>query len=155
MAEQPQRSPTEERVAAGDGYGGDVSPQQAWEILSNVPNAVLIDVRTQPEWVFVGVPDLGKLGKRAAFVPWQVFPSMQVNPEFAKQAEAAGAKPDQPVLLLCRSGGRSRAAAIALGRLGYARAYNVAGGFEGGHDAHKHRGTTEGWKAAGLPWIQD
>src|SRR5690606_33928684 len=103
MADQTQRSPVEENVVAGDGYGGDVSPQQAWDILSAVPGAVLVDVRTQPEWVFVGVPDLSSAGKRATFVPWQVFPSMQVNPEFAKQVEAAGAKPDQPVLFLCRS----------------------------------------------------
>jgi rhodanese-related sulfurtransferase len=116
---------------------------------------VLVDVRTQPEWVFVGVPDLNPLGKRAVFIPWQVYPAMQVNGEFAKQVQAAGAKPDAPVLFLCRSGSRSKAAAIAVTRTGYTRAYNIAGGFEGPPDAKKHRGAKEGWKADDLPWIQD
>lgn len=155
MAERSQRTAEEESVVPGQGYGGDVSPKQAWEILSKAPDAVLVDVRTQPEWVFVGVPDLGPLGKRAVFIPWQVFPAMQVNGEFVKLIQQAGVKPDAPVLFLCRSGGRSRAAAIAATQQGFARAYNIAGGFEGPHDAEKHRGGKEGWKADGLPWIQD
>lgn len=156
MAERSQRSPEEESVVPGQGYGGDVGPKQAWEILAKNPDAVLVDVRTQPEWVFVGVPDLSPLGKRAVFIPWQVFPSMQVNVEFVKQVQAAGAKSDAPVLFLCRSGARSKAAAIALTQqLGFTRAYNIVGGFEGPHDASKHRGGKEGWKADGLPWIQD
>jgi rhodanese-related sulfurtransferase len=80
---------------------------------------------------------------------------MQVNSEFVKQVQAAGAKPDAPVLFLCRSGARSKAAAIALTQAGYGRAYNISGGFEGPHDAKKHRGAKEGWKASDLPWIQD
>lgn len=155
MAERSQRSPSEETVVPGQGYGGDVTPQQAWEILQQNPDTVLVDVRTQPEWVFVGVPDLSPLGKRAVFIPWQVFPSMQVNTEFVKQVQAAGATPDAPVLFLCRSGGRSMAAARALAQAGFTRAYNIAGGFEGPHDAQKHRGGKDGWKAVGLPWVQD
>lgn len=155
MTERSQRSSAEEAVAPGQGYCGDAAPKQAWEILQQNPDAVLVDVRTQPEWVFVGVPDLSSIGKRAAFIPWQMFPSMQVNGEFTKQFQAAGAKPDAPVLLLCRSGARSRAAAIALTQAGFARAYNIAGGFEGPHDGQKHRGAKDGWKADGLPWIQD
>ena len=73
MTERSQRSQTEETVAPGQGYGGDVTPEQAWKILSENPDAILVDVRTQPEWIFVGVPDLGSLGKRAVFIPWQVF----------------------------------------------------------------------------------
>jgi rhodanese-related sulfurtransferase len=38
---------------------------------------------------------------------------------------------------------------------GYARAFNLAGGFEGGLDPSRHRGRVDGWKAAGLPWMQD
>lgn len=155
MADQSQRTSGEAGVAPQDGYAGDITPAQAWSILKEAPNAVLVDVRTQPEWVFVGVPDLSSIGKRAAFVPWQVFPSMQINPEFAKQVQASGAAEDAPVLFICRSGARSKAAAIALGKLGFGRAYNVTGGFEGPHDASKHRGSTDGWKAAGLPWVQD
>lgn len=155
MAERLQRSPSEESVAPGQGYAGDATPKQAWEILQQNPDAVLVDVRTQPEWVFVGVPDLSGIGKRAIFIPWQIYPSMQVNGEFVKQVQAAGAKPDAPVLFLCRSGARSKAAAIALSEAGFTRAYNIANGFEGPHDGTKHRGVKSGWKADNLPWIQD
>jgi rhodanese-related sulfurtransferase len=155
MASGADRTPSEQAVKSGDGYAGDVAPKTAWQILAESPDAVLVDVRTQPEWVFVGVPDLGQLGKKAAFIPWQVFPSMGLNPEFARQVAAAGAKPDRPVLFLCRSGGRSRAAAIAMTAQGFTRAYNIVGGFEGPLDPKHHRGTTDGWKANGLPWLQD
>ena len=71
--------------------------------------------------------------------------------------ELAAARPDRdpPVIFLCRSGVRSRAAAIAMTARGFTRAYNLAGGFEGAHDAARHRGQVEGWKVAGLPWTQD
>jgi rhodanese-related sulfurtransferase len=68
-------------------YAGDVSPTEAWKGLSGNPKAVLIDVRTQPEWTFVGVPDLRSLGKKTGFVCWQVYPQMQVDPDFVAKVE--------------------------------------------------------------------
>lgn len=155
MSNGDDKTSVEREVAPGEGYAGDVTPEQAWKILEQATGAVLVDVRTQPEWVFVGVPDLGKLGKKTVFVPWQVFPTMQPNPEFTRQVKAAGAAEGAPVLFLCRSGARSRAAAQAMTAQGFSRAFNVAGGFEGAHDDKRHRGTREGWKVSGLPWIQD
>lgn len=155
MSGEDRKTSVESAVAPGEGYAGDITPEQAWEILQGEPGAVLVDCRTQPEWVFVGVPDLGKLGKKAAFVPWQVFPTMQVNPEFTRQIKAAGAAEEAPVLFICRSGSRSRAAAQAASAQGFKKAYNIAGGFEGGLDPSRHRGSREGWKASGLPWVQD
>ncbi len=155
MSGQETKTAAERDIAPGAGYAGDVTPDQAWKILEEHPAAVLVDCRTQPEWMFVGVPDLGKLGKKVALIPWQVFPSMQVNPEFGKQVKAAGGKEDAPVLFLCRSGARSKAAAQALSGQGFERAYNVTGGFEGALDGTRHRGAREGWKVAGLPWVQD
>ena len=137
-----------------DGYAGDLSSREAWELLEREPEAALIDVRTKAEWGFVGVPDLSGLGKQALFVCWQDFPAMQVNPRFAEEVAGAGLSKEAPVLLLCRSGQRSRLAAQTLTALGYRTCYNVADGFEGGHDAQGHRGTLEGWKAAALPWRQ-
>ena len=67
---------------------------------------------------------------------------------------ADGVRPDQTVLILCRSGQRSRAAAIALTARGYGRCYNVSEGFEGDKDGAGHRGTVGGWKIGGLPWTQ-
>jgi len=137
------------------GYAGDVSSQEAWEILEREPKAALVDVRTQPEWTFVGVPDLSPLGKRVVTVCWQAYPEMRVNERFAEDIAAAGLSKDDPILFLCRSGARSRNAAQALSARGYRACYNVADGFEGGHDAEGHRGTISGWKAAKLPWKQN
>ena len=135
-----------------DGYAGDVSAEEAWEMLQG--DAVLVDVRTPPEWAFVGTPELGELGKELVLVPWQMFPTMQPNEGFAEQIQAQGVTPDKTVLFICRSGGRSAAAAQAMTAVGYANCYNVLGGFEGPHDAERHRGTVDGWKAKGLPWTQ-
>jgi rhodanese-related sulfurtransferase len=137
-----------------DDYAGDIPPKQAWEILSNEPDAVLVDVRTDAEWVYVGMPDLARLGKQPVKIAWQVFPAMQVNPKFVDEVKAAAPKPDAPLLFLCRSGVRSKSAAIAMTQAGYKRCYNVAEGFEGDKDASAHRATLGGWKVAGLPWKQ-
>ncbi|HEV2650167.1 MAG TPA: rhodanese-like domain-containing protein [Rhizomicrobium sp.] len=134
-------------------YAGDLSAAEAWELLRSDPKARLIDVRTTAEWNFVGLPDLSPLGQEAALIEWQMFPTMQPNPQFVAAA-SAGADKDAPVLFLCRSGARSRSAAIALTAAGFGRAYNIAGGFEGDLDDERHRGHRNGWKAAGLPWKQ-
>ncbi len=137
------------------GYAGDLSAAEAWTLLHGDPAAQLVDVRTTAEWNFVGMPDLSQIGRRVHCVEWQCFPSMEQNPGFVEQAGGAlGGCKDAPVLFLCRSGARSRAAAIAMAAAGYERAYNIAGGFEGDPDQNRHRGKQNGWKAAGLPWIQ-
>ena len=136
-------------------YAGDVSPREAWKILSSDKNALLVDVRTAPEWSFVGLPDLSTLGKRVLQQSWQVFPRMEVDPDFAARLGALAADRDAPILFICRSGARSRSAAMAMTAAGYSRCYNIANGFEGNHDAERHRGKLAGWKADGLPWTQD
>jgi rhodanese-related sulfurtransferase len=135
-------------------YAGDISPKQAWEMLAGNPKAVLVDVRTPAEWSYVGVPDLRSVGKQPLFVPWLFFPSMDVNPQFAEHLEGTGLDRDAPLLFLCRSGARSRAAAMAMTARGFTSCYNVATGFEGDPDQGRHRGTISGWKADGLDWIQ-
>jgi rhodanese-related sulfurtransferase len=136
-------------------YAGDISAAEAWERLNADAHAQMVDVRTMAEWNFVGLPDLSELGRRAHCVEWQGFPTGAQNPAFVAQAaQALGADKTAPVLLLCRSGARSRAAAIALTQAGYTNAFNVAGGFEGDPDDDGHRGNINGWKASGLPWRQ-
>jgi rhodanese-related sulfurtransferase len=139
---------------AGDGYAGDVKPKEAWEILQKDPNACLIDVRTEAEWRYVGLPKLEKVGKATHCISWQIFPDNRLNDHFVEQVRAKGVRLDQPLLLLCRSGQRSKHAAIALTAAGYKSCYNVAEGFEGDRDGGGHRGTVGGWKVAGLPWEQ-
>ncbi len=139
-------------------YAGDIDCHEAWQVLATVAGAQLIDVRTRAEWSFVGLPDLSPLGLGPLLVEWQLFPSGERNPNFIAEVDAAlseaGAPPDAPLLLLCRSGGRSAAAAAALTQAGFGPAYNIIGGFEGELDASRHRGLRSGWKAAGLAWQQ-
>jgi len=137
-------------------YAGDLTSDAAWALLKDDPKAQIVDVRTMAEWSFVGLPDLSSVGREVHCVEWQAFPSMAVNPDFVGQAKAKleGADADTPVLFLCRSGARSRSAAIAMTRAGFTHAYNIAGGFEGDMDQERHRGNRNGWKAGGLPWKQ-
>jgi len=114
---------------------------------------VLVDVRTRAEWSYVGLPDLGQIGKDAILVEWQTFPDGRVNQRFTDELQAAGVDKDAPVYFLCRSGVRSVSAAEAATRAGWARAYNILDGFEGPHDGQRHRALA-GWKVAGLPWMQ-
>lgn len=135
-------------------YAGDVLPEEAWAALRENPDALLVDVRTQPEWAFVGIPDLSGAGKQPALVSWQIYPEMQRNADFEQQVAAVAADREAPIYFLCRSGARSRAAAVAMTAQGYKACYNIAGGFEGDPDANRHRGSVNGWKAGRLPWIQ-
>ena len=128
-------------------YAGDLSPTDAHQLLLDSPNAVLIDCRTNAEWTWVGVPAIA--GTR--FVEWSQWPQGARNAEFVAQA-TNGLAQDQPVLMLCRSGGRSAAAATALAEAGFTDVYNIAGGFEGDLDTQGHR--TGGWRGVGLPWQQ-
>lgn len=138
-----------------ENYAGDLAPRDAWELLQREPTAALVDVRTDAEWRFVGRPDLTPLGRALQFVPWQLFPDLRRNEDFVGETSGLGLSKDQPLLFICRSGARSRHAAIAMTAAGYGPCYNVAEGFEGDKDAEGHRGRIGGWKVAGLPWDQD
>lgn len=120
-------------------------------------DAALVDVRSRPEWSFVGVCDLSSLGRKPAQIAWQHWTErgMVRNESFATEFSALGVDKDAPVIFICRSGARSRAAAEAMHALGWRHCYNLSGGFEGDRDAVKHRGKTGGWKSAGLPWVQE
>ncbi len=131
-------------------YKGDLDPHETFQRLQADPNAVLVDVRTQPEWAYVGLPAIERLIR----LSWQEYPTMQVNEGFVSQMEEFGLAKDTQIFLICRSGVRSAAAATALTAAGFENCYNVATGFEGDKDADGHRGTVGGWKHAGLPWVQ-
>ena len=108
---------------------------------------MLIDVRTDAEREWVGfVPD-------AIPLAWKQWPSMAMNENFDAgllHAAAGGKK----LLLLCRSGVRSIAAAKRATSLGL-NAYNILEGFEGDPDTAAHRGAKAGWRYRGLPWRQN
>lgn len=143
---------------AAQGYAGDVTPQEAWRVLSLKDGAQLVDVRSAAEWTFVGAPDLSSLGASPLFFEWQSFPGMGRVASFASDVQEAlsslNANADTPVFFLCRSGARSASAAQALTQMGAKAAFNIVGGFEGDLNGDRHRGGVSGWKAGGLPWKQ-
>ncbi|CAM4392054.1 hypothetical protein MB901379_00571 [Mycobacterium basiliense] len=138
-------------------YAGDITPLEAWKILTDNPRAVLVDVRTSAEWTFVGVPDLSSLGRDVVYIEWNTVDGGHNGNFLAELQEAIppadGADEERPVVFLCRSGNRSIGAAEAATAAGIVPAYNVLDGFEGHPDADGHRGVA-GWRAIGLPWRQ-
>ena len=133
-------------VQPAEGYAGDVTPEQAAAWVA-AGEAVLVDVRSDAEREWVGfVPG-------AVAVPWKQWPGMALNPTFeagVQEAVPTGTK----VVMLCRSGVRSIAAAKRATELGL-EAYNILEGFEGAVDEEGHRGHKGGWRLRGLPWKQN
>jgi len=126
----------------------NLSPPQCWDLLQESTGAVLIDVRTKMEHLFVGHP----LG--AVHIPWKEAPDWQLNTQFVSDVKQAVPDLQAPILLLCRSGQRSLEAAAVLEAVGYTRLINIADGFEGPLDDAKHRGNLGGWRFHKLPWQQ-
>lgn len=133
-------------------YAGDITPQESWALLRQDPNAVLVDVRTDAEWKWVGVPDLSGLGRQVVFAEW-THSNGQRNEGFVADLNAAGITGERPVIFLCRSGNRSIPAAETATAAGIGPCFNMLDGFEGQLDENGHRGGT-GWRAEGLPWKQ-
>ncbi len=127
-------------------YAGDLAPTAAWERVA--AGAVLVDVRTEQEWQHIGVPDVSALNTEPVFIQWNLG-SGSSNAEFLAQLRAA-VPAGRELLMLCRSGVRSIAAAEAATAAGYA-AYNILEGFEGAPDHHGDR-VVNGWKNRKLPW---
>lgn len=136
-------------------YAGDLTPQEAWELLLSEPSTILVDVRTEAEWRFVGVPDTSLTGREPIFIEWVNYPEGARNTHFVEQLRDGGMVPETgaPIVFLCRSGQRSIGAATAATAAGFGPAYNVLDGFEGAPDEEGRRGA-QGWKAEGLPWRQ-
>jgi rhodanese-related sulfurtransferase len=129
-------------------YFGAVSPSEAHAVMMASPEARLIDVRTRPEWDYVGhVPE-------SSLLEWNVYPDGRRNPDFLEELGNKAPDLDAPVFFLCRSGQRSDGAARAAAAAGYTKAFNVLEGFEGDKDAQGQRGKLGGWRKAGLPWVQ-
>lgn len=145
-------------AASQPGVVDDVTVRMVWQRLGANPNSILIDVRTQSEWAFVGIPDLSSLARRPVLIEWLTFPDNRLNAGFAaqliEQLAGLGADQETELYFICRSGGRSRQAAEAMVAAGYRNCHNAAEGFEGPLDPTRHRGTVSGWKAEGLPWMQ-
>lgn len=147
--------PSDWKMPEGD-YAGDVTPQAAWDTLAANPDAVLVDVRTQVEWNLIGQPDLSSLDKEPVYLQWVTMqgPNKQFVAELQAALDERHIAKDTPVYFMCQSGGRSKIAAMQCAELGYTAAFNIAEGFEGPLDEHRHRNSIGGWKAGHLPWTQ-
>jgi rhodanese-related sulfurtransferase len=124
-----------------------LSPEEAFKYMQEHPDAVMVDCRSEMEYLFVGHP----VG--AHHVAWNELPDWEVNPHFVGQVKKISSI-HRPVVLICRSGNRSVEAGHALEAAGFSDIYNVTDGFEGPLDDDHHRGSTSGWRQAGLPWEQ-
>ncbi len=132
-----------------------ISAHAGWHLLRERSDAILLDVRSSMEYLFVGHPI------NAVNVPWIDEPDWTINPKFAAEVrlEIQRMRSDQlieriPVLLICRSGVRSLEAGQVLVEAGFRDVYNIAHGFEGELDEAHRRGTVNGWRFEGLPWEQ-
>ncbi|MFH1658841.1 MAG: rhodanese-like domain-containing protein [Pseudomonadota bacterium] len=133
--------------ALGRAYQGELTPQEASDLLRLAPGAKIVDVRTRAEWDWVGRV------AGAVEIEWNQYPGGVRNPNFVAELKRQ-VDPEALVMFLCRSGVRSIAAATAATEAGYNACYNILEGFEGDKDANGHRNTIGGWRKAGLPWIQ-
>jgi len=145
-------------------YEDDISPKEAYEMLKN--GAVLIDVRTPGEFLYAGhaigainVPiffysyktkdielrikfsDL-ELKKNQALDAHKMYEIIPIeNKNFLEEVKKIAKKhPNKPLLIICRSGGRSVYAANILAKNGFNEVYNVEEGF------------IFGWKKSNLPY---
>ncbi len=133
-----------------------ISAKQAHEIIEENPKALLIDVRSHMEFLFIGHPT------GAINIAWIDEPDWIINPRFVaevRQTILGGMShidkvESAPLLLICRSGKRSLEAGELLINNGFHNIYNIDEGFEGElNDEHK-RSSLAGWRYDGLPWEQ-
>ena len=132
----------------------NVSSIECFKILSNVTDSYLVDVRTLPEWKFVGVPNLSIINKETIFVSLLIYPDMDENKNFEKEILDQGIQKNNNLYFICRSGQRSLYAAEFLINSGFSNCFNVHDGFEGDQNQHKKRSLINGWKYNNLPWKQ-
>ncbi len=132
-----------------------LTPQEAANLLQQTSSALLIDIRSNMEFLFVGHP------KGALHVPWIDEPDWCVNPNFEKEIRqlmlggiCEQAKGAAPIILICRSGKRSIDAGNLLIKSGFHNVCHITEGFEGDRDENYHRSSLGGWRFCGLPWEQ-
>ncbi len=146
----------------GQHKGGDVTPQQAYEMMQKDPALTfMVDVRTQYEYQDIGHP----VG--AYNIPWKFYTgkvgekgySKVINENFCKDLKARFNPETDTLLMLCRSAQRTIASTTAAVDCGFKpdKVFNVLGGFEG--DKVKDKASPfygkrmiGSWRLEGLPW---
>jgi rhodanese-related sulfurtransferase len=165
-AEQPATKPSVPQLhpAKQTTLGLYVTAREAYEKWKAAPDKVtILDVRTPEEFMFVGHADMAwNIPVAAQLYRWDAdrrqFP-MQPLPDFVARVRMV-AKPDDTLLVMCRSGGRSAMAVNLLATAGFRNVYNVTDGMEGDDvkdpdSVFRGQRLVNGWKNSGLPWTYD
>jgi len=134
----------------------EISAKQAYDMLEANPKGLLVDIRSSMEFLFVGHP----VG--AVHIPWIDEPDWDINPNFVAEVRKlllGGAACDEdegcvPVILICRSGKRSKQAGHKLLEAGLTNVFHIDEGFEGELNDKHQRSSLGGWRFHGLPWEQ-
>ncbi|MCX6924949.1 MAG: rhodanese-like domain-containing protein [Verrucomicrobia bacterium] len=140
-----------------------VTAKEAYEKWKAEPDKVkIIDVRTPEEYLFVGHPTMAwKIPVAGQDYEWDAekkkFP-MKPLMDFVSRVQTI-AKPDDTLMAMCRSGGRSAIAVNFLAKAGFKNVYNVIDGMEGDANADsdsvaKGQPLKDGWKNSGCPWTK-
>ena len=140
-----------------------VTAKEAYEQWQAAPDKVkIIDVRTPEEYLFVGHPEMAwKIPVAVQLYEWDAekkqYPLKPLM-DFVARVQSV-AKPDDTLMVMCRSGGRSAIAANLLAKAGFKNVYNIVDGMEG--DANGDSDTvaqaqplSDGWKNSGCPWTK-
>ena len=138
-----------------------VTAREAYEMWKADPERVhLIDVRTPEEYVFVGHAEMARnIPLLYVKHEWNAEVNefvVELNPEFIPEVKRRF-KPDDTLLVMCRSGDRSAMAVNALTKAGFANVHNIIDGMEGDKvdepgSAHHGKRMRNGWKNSGSPW---
>ncbi len=123
----------------------NIPSEKVKDFLNNNSNSVVLDVRTEEEWNNIGKPDAEALNSKTIFISLLIGPDRQKNENFVKEFLDKKVPKKDNVLVICRSGVRSMAAAKLLQQQGYKNLINISDGFEG------NPATGEGWKKSKLP----
>lgn len=111
----------------------EVSIAQLAQTLKHDSDTVLIDVREPAEYAQQHIAGAVNYPRGVLEMNLHNHPSVAATgcePELALRQLS-----EQPLYLICRSGGRSALAAESLQRMGFARVYSVAGGMQAWLDA--------------------
>jgi rhodanese-related sulfurtransferase len=122
-----------------------IPSEKVKNFLETNPNSVVLDVRTEEEWNGVGKPDAESLNSKTFFISLLLGPDRQKNENFVKDFLQKKISKKNNILVICRSGVRSMAAAKLLQQEGYKNLVNISDGFEG------NPATGDGWKKSNLP----
>ncbi len=132
------------------GSAPGLSPQDCYQLLKQLPNCILVDVRTKAEIDWIGKPIMPH-ENQYMHIEWLFYPGSAQNENFITSLKKISQ--DTPLIFLCRSGIRSKMAVQLAIDNDFKHPIDVIGGFEGQRDNHGHRKTIDGWCYAGLPWV--